>query len=36
VLVSVTNLLDLDQMILAGPGCGAACEIYVRRVWQHL
>ncbi len=35
-LVSVTNLLDLDQIILAGPGFGAAGEIYLRRVWQDL
>ena len=35
-LVSVTNLLDLDQIILAGPGFGAAGEIYVRRAWQDL
>jgi predicted NBD/HSP70 family sugar kinase len=35
-LVSVTNLLDLDQIILAGPGFGAAGEIYVRQIWQDL
>ena len=35
-LVSITNLLDLDQIILAGPGFGAAGEIYVRRAWQDL
>jgi predicted NBD/HSP70 family sugar kinase len=35
-LVSVTNLLDLDQIILAGPGFGAAGEIYVRQAWQDL
>lgn len=35
-LLSVTNLLDLDQIILAGPGFGAAGEIYVRRAWQEL
>ena len=35
-LVSVTNLLDLDQIILAGPGFGAAGEIYLRRIWQDL
>ena len=31
-LVSVTNLLDLDQIILAGPGFAAAGEIYLRRI----
>jgi predicted NBD/HSP70 family sugar kinase len=35
-LVSVTNLLDLDQIILAGPGFGAAGEIYLRRIRQDL
>jgi predicted NBD/HSP70 family sugar kinase len=35
-LVSTTNLLDLDQIILAGPGFGAAGEIYVRRAQQEL
>ena len=35
-LVSVTNLLDLDQIILAGPGFGAAGEIYLRRISQDL
>lgn len=35
-LVSVTNLLDLDQIILAGPGFGAAGEIYVRQARQDL
>lgn len=35
-LLSVTNLLDLDQIILAGPGFGAAGDIYVRRAWQEL
>jgi predicted NBD/HSP70 family sugar kinase len=35
-LVSVTNLLDLDQIILAGPGFGAAGEIYLRQIWQDL
>jgi hypothetical protein len=29
VLVSITNVLDLDQIILAGPGYGAAGQIYV-------
>jgi len=35
-LVSITNLLDLDQIILTGPGFGAAGEIYVRQAWQDL
>ena len=35
-LVSITNLLDLDQIILAGPGFGAVGEIYVRLAWQDL
>ncbi len=35
-LVSVTNLLDLDQIILAGPGFAVAGEIYLRRIWQDL
>lgn len=35
-LLSITNLLALDQIILAGPGFGAAGEIYVRRAWQEL
>jgi len=35
-LVSLTNLLDLDQIVLAGPGFGAAGEIYVRQAWQDL
>ncbi|MFC5268222.1 ROK family protein [Kribbella qitaiheensis] len=29
-LLSITNLLDLDQIILAGPGFSEAGEIYVR------
>ena len=35
-LLSVTNLLDLDQIILAGPGFEVAGEIYLRRIWQDL
>jgi len=35
-LVSMTNLLDLDQIILAGPGFGPAGEIYVRWARQEL
>ena len=35
-LVSVTNLLDLDQIILAGPGFGAAGEIYLRHARDAL
>jgi predicted NBD/HSP70 family sugar kinase len=35
-LLSVTNLLDLDLVILAGPGFGAAGEIYLHRIWQDL
>ena len=35
-LVSVTNLLDLDQIILAGPGFGAAGEIYLRHAQRDL
>jgi predicted NBD/HSP70 family sugar kinase len=35
-LVSVTNLLDLDQIILAGPGFGAAGDIYLRHARQDL
>ena len=35
-LISITNLLDLDQIILAGPGFEAAGEIYVRQAWQDL
>src|SRR3954469_16512555 len=35
-LVSTTNLLDLDQIILAGPGFGAAGEIYVRSAQEAL
>ena len=29
-LLSITNLLDLDQIILAGPGFSEAGDIYVR------
>ena len=35
-LVSVTNLLDLEQIILAGPGFGAAGDIYIRRASEDL
>jgi predicted NBD/HSP70 family sugar kinase len=35
-LVSVTNLLDLDQIILAGPGFSIAGDIYLREVSQAL
>jgi len=35
-LLSVTNLLDLDQIILAGPGFETAGDIYLRRVGQAL
>lgn len=35
-LVSVTNLLDLDQIILAGPGFAVAGDIYRRVAWQAL
>ncbi|WP_198410321.1 ROK family transcriptional regulator [Microlunatus flavus] len=35
-LVSVTNLLDLDQIILAGPGFAAAGEIYLRHAREDL
>lgn len=35
-LVSVTNLLDLDQIILAGPGFGVAGEIYLRHARDAL
>jgi predicted NBD/HSP70 family sugar kinase len=35
-LVSVTNLLDLDQVILAGPGFAVAGEIYLRRAQEDL
>lgn len=35
-LVSVTNLLDLDQVILAGPGFAVAGEIYLRRAQEDI
>jgi predicted NBD/HSP70 family sugar kinase len=35
-LLSTTNLLDLDQIILAGPGFGDAGEIYLRVVSDEL
>ena len=35
-LVSATNLLDLDQIILAGPGFAAAGEIYLRQARDDL
>jgi len=35
-LLSVTNLLDLDQIILTGPGFGSAGEIYCRIVADEL
>jgi predicted NBD/HSP70 family sugar kinase len=35
-LVSVTNLLDLDHIILAGPGFSVAGDIYLREAWQAL
>lgn len=35
-LVSVTNLLDLDQIILAGPGFAVAGDFYLRRASQDL
>jgi len=35
-LVSVTNLLDLDQIILAGPGFSVAGGIYLRQASQDL
>jgi predicted NBD/HSP70 family sugar kinase len=35
-LLSITNLLDLDQIILAGPGFSEAGEIYVRIASQEL
>lgn len=36
VLLSVTNLLDLDHIILAGPGFGVAGEIYLRQAQADL
>ncbi|WP_091074416.1 ROK family transcriptional regulator [Microlunatus sagamiharensis] len=35
-LVSVTNLLDLGRIILAGPGFAAAGEIYLRQAREDL
>ncbi|HET6742224.1 MAG TPA: ROK family transcriptional regulator [Kribbella sp.] len=35
-LLSITNLLDLDQIILAGPGFSEAGDIYVRVASQEL
>ncbi|SDR99260.1 ROK family transcriptional regulator [Microlunatus soli] len=35
-LVSVTNLLDLDRIILAGPGFNSAADIYLRVVTERL
>jgi predicted NBD/HSP70 family sugar kinase len=35
-LVSITNLLDLDQIILAGPGFSEAGDIYVRVASEEL
>lgn len=35
-LVSVANLLDLDQIILAGPGFSVAGDIYLRQASQDL
>lgn len=35
-LVSITNLLDLDQIILAGPGFNGAGEIYARSAREML
>lgn len=35
-LVSVTNLLDLDQVILAGPGFAVAGEVYLRHAQDDL
>lgn len=35
-LLSTTNLLDLDQIILAGPGFADAGEIYLRVVRGEL
>jgi predicted NBD/HSP70 family sugar kinase len=35
-LVSITNLLDLDQIILAGPGFAGVGEIYVRKAAEDL
>jgi predicted NBD/HSP70 family sugar kinase len=35
-LVSITNLLDLDQIILAGPGFGLVGQIYADAAAAHL
>ena len=35
-LVSITNVLDLDQIILAGPGYGAAGQIYADAAAEQL
>jgi predicted NBD/HSP70 family sugar kinase len=35
-LLSITNLLDLDQIILAGPGFAGVGEIYVRKATDDL
>ena len=34
--MSVTNLLDLDQVILAGPGFAVAGPIYLRHAQEDL
>ena len=36
VLVSITNVLDLDQIVLAGPGFGAAGQIYADAAAEQL
>lgn len=36
VLVSITNVLDLDQFVLAGPGLNLVGQIYTHAVAQHL
>jgi predicted NBD/HSP70 family sugar kinase len=36
VIVSITNVLDLDQIILAGPGFGAASQIYADAAAEQL
>jgi predicted NBD/HSP70 family sugar kinase len=35
-LVSITNLLDLDRIILAGPAFSAAADIYLQRAAEEL
>lgn len=35
-LVSITNLLDLDRIILSGPGFSSAAEIYLSRATAEL